>query len=88
MATALPISPLFKSSYGDSENYPRNLIYQTAYPTAISAYISRLDSDEPQLFVDDVSEIEILFCDFRSSSTEQCMSLIAPNRFCANLRSS
>jgi hypothetical protein len=69
-----PPTPSFENSYGESERYPRNLIYQTTYPTAISAYIARLDSDGPQLFVKDVSEIEISFRDFRSNSTLQRIS--------------
>lgn len=76
MAVALTVPANFKRSYENSDTYPRNLIYQTAYPTAISAYKARLDKYAPELFVEDAREIEVSFRDFRSS--QQRMSSIYP----------
>ena len=74
MAVALTVPATFRRSYENSDAYPRNLIYQTSYPTAISACKTRLDKHAPELFVEDTREIEVSFRDFRSS--RQRMSLI------------
>jgi hypothetical protein len=76
MAVALTVPAAFTRSYENADTYPRNLIHQTSYPTAISAYKARLDKYALRLFVEDAREIEVSFRDFRSS--QQRMSSIYP----------
>lgn len=64
----LPLPANFQKSYIDRDSFPRNLIRRTVstYPSALTAYATRLDFATPNLFETDIKRLEVPIRDLKT----------------------